>query len=69
MMIAKWLMPRQKTYSLDSLLDAFDIDITLRHHALEDSLMTAKLWSRFMEEIKSRQVDTLGDLYTLLSHH
>jgi DNA polymerase III subunit epsilon len=32
-------------------------------------LMTAKLWSRFMEEIKSRRVDTLGDLYTLLSHH
>jgi DNA polymerase-3 subunit epsilon len=68
-MIAKWLMPRRKSYSLDSLLDAFDIDISHRHHALQDSLMTAKLWSRFMEEIKSRQVDTLGDLYTLLSHH
>jgi DNA polymerase-3 subunit epsilon len=69
MMIAKWLMPKRKNYSLDSLLDAYDIDITLRHHALEDSLMTAKLWSRFMEEIKSRNIDTLGDLYTLLSHH
>ncbi|MGO4275200.1 3'-5' exonuclease, partial [Paenibacillus sp. TAF58] len=40
-----------------------------RHHALDDSLMTAQLWSRFMEEIKSRNVDTLGDLYALLSHH
>jgi DNA polymerase-3 subunit epsilon len=69
MMIAKWLMPRRKDYSLDALLQEFGIDITQRHHALEDSLMTAKLWSRFMEEIKSRNVDTLGDLYTLLSHH
>ena len=31
--------------------------------------MTAQLWSRFMEEIKARDVDTLGDLYALLSHH
>jgi DNA polymerase III subunit epsilon len=70
MMIAKWLLPRRKNgYGLDTLLDAFGIDITQRHHALEDSLMTAQLWSKFMEEIKSRNIDTLGDLYTLLSHH
>ncbi|MBP1989250.1 exonuclease domain-containing protein [Paenibacillus eucommiae] len=68
-MIAKWLMPKHKSYGLDSLLDAMDIEVTLRHHALEDSLMTARLWSRFMEEIKARNVDTLGDLYSLLSHH
>ncbi|NOU70135.1 3'-5' exonuclease [Paenibacillus sp. LMG 31458] len=69
MMIAKWLMPKRKNLSLDSLLHAYDIPVTNRHHALEDSLMTAQLWSRFMEEIKSRNVDTLGDLYALLSHH
>ena len=63
MMIAKWLMPKRKNLSLDSLLHAYDIPVTNRHHALEDSLMTAQLWSRFMEEIKSRNVDTLGDLY------
>jgi len=69
MMIAKWLMPKRKNYSLDALLDAYGIPVTQRHHALEDSLMTAKLWSCFMKEIQSRQVDTLGDLYALLSHH
>lgn len=69
MMIAKWLMPKRKDLSLDALLDAYEIPVTKRHHALEDSLMTAKLWSRFMEEIRSRDVDTLGDLYALLSHH
>ncbi|NQX68137.1 3'-5' exoribonuclease [Paenibacillus alba] len=69
MMIAKWLMPKRKNLSLDSLLHAYEIPVTTRHHALEDSLMTAQLWSRFMDEIKSRDVDTLGDLYALLSHH
>ncbi|MEW9698522.1 exonuclease domain-containing protein [Paenibacillus sp. SI8] len=68
-MIAKWLMPKRKNLSLDSLLHAYDIPVTTRHHALEDSLMTAQLWAKFMEEIKSRDVDTLGDLYALLSHH
>ncbi|MFD0698565.1 exonuclease domain-containing protein [Paenibacillus sp. GCM10027628] len=69
MMIAKWLMPKRKNLSLDSLLETYEIPITKRHHALEDSLMTARLWSKFMEEIRSRDVDTLGDLYALLSHH
>ncbi len=69
MMIAKWLMPNRKSYSLDSLLDEYGIDITVRHHALEDSLMTASLWSRFMEEFRLRSVETLGDLYALLSRH
>jgi DNA polymerase-3 subunit epsilon len=68
-MIAKWLLPKRKNYTLDSLLEEFEIDITHRHHALEDSLMTARLWSCFMEEFKLRQIETLGDLYTLLSHH
>ena len=68
-MIAKCLMPKRQNYSLDSLLDEYEIEIDGRHHALQDSLMTAKLWSRFMEEIKSREIDTLGDLYALLSHH
>ncbi|UJF31595.1 exonuclease domain-containing protein [Paenibacillus hexagrammi] len=69
MMIAKWLMPKRKDLSLDALLDTYQIPVTKRHHALEDSLMTAQLWSKFMEEIKSRNVDTLGDLYALLSHY
>lgn len=69
MMIAKWLMPKRKTFDLDSLLDIYGIDVTIRHHALEDSFMTAKLWQCFMDEIKRREVDTLGDLYALLSDH
>jgi DNA polymerase-3 subunit epsilon len=69
MMIAKWLMPKRRYYDLDTLLDEYGIPVTQRHHALEDSRMTAKLWAVFLEEIKARRIDTLGDLYAHLSHH
>jgi DNA polymerase-3 subunit epsilon len=69
MMIAKWLLPRRRHYDLDTLLDEFGIEVTQRHHALEDARMTARLWTKFMEEMKARRVDTLGELYALLSRH
>jgi DNA polymerase-3 subunit epsilon len=68
MMIAKWLNPKLGNYDLDTLLNVYGIDISTRHHALEDALMTAKLWSRFMMEIQSKDIHSLGDLYTQLSH-
>ncbi|WP_248924905.1 exonuclease domain-containing protein [Paenibacillus hamazuiensis] len=69
MMIAKWLKPNLKSYDLDYLLELYGIKITQRHHALEDAVMTARLWSKFMIEIQSRDIATLGDLYSHLSHH
>ncbi|MEX1028600.1 MAG: exonuclease domain-containing protein [Paenibacillaceae bacterium] len=69
MMIAKWLHPDLKNYDLDCLLNLYEIPITTRHHALEDSLMTAQLWVKFIAEITDRQVITLGDLYMYLSRH
>ncbi|KIL38567.1 DNA polymerase III subunit epsilon [Gordoniibacillus kamchatkensis] len=69
MMIAKWLLPRRRHYDLDTLLHEFGIPVTQRHHALEDALMTARLWTELMAEIKARHIDTLGDLYEQLSRH
>ncbi|OAO89107.1 hypothetical protein AXX17_ATUG04440 [Arabidopsis thaliana] len=69
MMIAKWLEPRRKSYGLDELLDDYRVQITARHHALHDAIMTAKLWFAFLELIQQRQVTTLGDLYAYLSRH
>ncbi|WP_313732013.1 exonuclease domain-containing protein [Cohnella nanjingensis] len=69
MMIAKWLEPKRKSYGLDELLESYGIDITYRHHALHDSVMTAKLWFAFLEQIRAKQVVTLGDLYAYLSRH
>lgn len=68
MMIGKWLYPKEGAYDLDTMLNKHDIPITLRHHALEDALMTAELWKRMLEVVRSKDVGTLGDLYEKLSH-
>jgi DNA polymerase-3 subunit epsilon len=70
MMIAKWLQPKRKDYGLDALLDDYEIEVDTiqRHHALGDSLMTAKLWCKFMKEMEKREVSNLGELYSHLGN-
>ncbi|MBC8079902.1 MAG: 3'-5' exoribonuclease [Gorillibacterium sp.] len=67
MMIARWLNPKARNLSLDWLLEYYEIPSENRHHALADSVMTAKLWSRQITDIMSRGVLNLGDLYSRLS--
>jgi DNA polymerase-3 subunit epsilon len=69
MMVAKWLEPKRDGYGLDQLLEDSGIPITQRHHALEDSFMTAKLWLLYLKRILNRNIVTLGDLYAYLSKH
>lgn len=68
MMIGCKLYPNHRHYTLDDWLQHYEIDIEGRHHALHDSLMTAKLWVFFLKELRQRELETLGDLYTFLSH-
>ncbi|MFB9278268.1 exonuclease domain-containing protein [Cohnella cellulosilytica] len=69
MMIAKWLEPKAIHYGLDEVLERYGIEVTERHHALHDSVMTAKLYFELLKRIADRQVTTLGDLYAYLSRH
>jgi len=69
MMVAKWLEPNLEGYSLDELLESCCIPISDRHHALQDSIMTAKLWRNYLTRILERNITTLGDLYAYLSKH
>ncbi|RCW45636.1 3'-5' exonuclease [Paenibacillus prosopidis] len=69
MMVAKWLEPKLDGYSLDELLESCCIPVTERHHALQDSIMTAKLWQNYLARILERNITTLGDLYAYLSKH
>lgn len=69
MMIAKWLEPKRGEYDLDSLLADHGIEITERHHALHDAVMTAKLYFAFLKTVHARQIVSLGDLYAYLSRH
>ncbi|MWC28922.1 3'-5' exonuclease [Paenibacillus sp. MMS18-CY102] len=68
MMVAKWLEPkRPEGYGLDELLESANIPIADRHHALKDSIMTAKLWMAYLKKIQERNIVTLDDLYAYLS--
>ncbi|MBD3919536.1 3'-5' exoribonuclease [Paenibacillus sp. PR3] len=68
MMVAKWLEPRRSDgYGLDELLISAGIPIENRHHALHDSIMTAKLWVQYLRRMSDRNIVTLGDLYAYLS--
>jgi DNA polymerase-3 subunit epsilon len=69
MMIAKWLDPKRGEYDLDALLESSGIEITERHHALHDSIMTAKLYFYYLKKIQARQIVSLSDLYAYLSRH
>jgi len=69
MMLAKWLDSHLEQYDLDSCLKSNHIDITTRHHALEDAIMTAKLWNCYMKKVTDRNIFTLNDLYAYLSKH
>lgn len=67
MMVAKWLHPELSGHDLDTLLNLYGIPVENRHHALEDSRMTARLWTGMMGRMKERRVHTLADLYMQLS--
>lgn len=69
-MLAKWLEPGLDQYDLDTLLLRNDIPIANRHHALADSIMTGKLWNKYVEKIVlKKNIVTLGDMYAYLSQH
>jgi DNA polymerase III subunit epsilon len=69
MMIGMWLHPKKGRYDLDSMLDLYGVDVLQRHHALDDSIMTAHLWSKMLIDIKERDITNLGELYAHLSHY
>ncbi|WP_127585161.1 exonuclease domain-containing protein [Paenibacillus koleovorans] len=68
LILAKRMHPKLGNYSLDALLDMYEIESDSRHHALYDSVMTARLWGKLLHEVMEREVLTLGDLYEYLSH-
>lgn len=67
MMLAKWLQPQLNQFDLDSCLISNHIEITRRHHALADAIMTAQLWICYMKKVAQKNIITLSDLYAYLS--
>lgn len=69
MMIGMWLHPKKGRYDLDSVLELYGVEVLQRHHALDDSIMTAHLWSKMLKDIQERDIKNLGELYAHLSHY
>lgn len=69
LMVEKWLEPARASYALDDLLESYGVTVGVRHHALEDALMTARLWVSMLDRILQRNIVTLGDLYAYLSRY
>jgi DNA polymerase-3 subunit epsilon len=69
LLIARWLTPgAHDGYPLDRLLAEAQIPVSTRHHALQDAIMTGKLWGFYQRQMKARHVTTLADLYAHLVH-
>lgn len=69
MMIGMWLHPKRGRYDLDTMLEMYDVEMLQRHHALDDSIMTAHLWAKMLKDIQEKDITNLGDLYAHLSHY
>lgn len=66
MMIACRLYPDRTRWTLDDWLDHYGIANIGRHHALQDAIMTARLWAALLSELAARNVRTLHEMYAFL---
>lgn len=59
----KIVEPKIVLSSLEDLCQHNNIPIVGRHHALEDAIMTAKIWSIYVEKVRVLGCETLQDVY------
>ncbi|KHE67588.1 PolC-type DNA polymerase III [Halobacillus sp. BBL2006] len=64
-LMAQWLLPSVK-HQLDPLLKHFGIDKRARHHALNDAIMTAELFSHLLSMTLDKDVSTMKELNHIL---
>ncbi|WP_077617589.1 exonuclease domain-containing protein [Bacillus sinesaloumensis] len=60
--------PNLQLTRLEDLCEYHDIPVTNRHHALGDAVLTAKLWSIYIQKIQQLGCCTLRDVYNRLAN-
>lgn len=65
--LTKIVTPKENLVTLEDCCTYYDITVKKRHHALNDALMTAELWSKNIEKILSQGFETLSDVYIHLA--
>jgi len=62
------IYPDLELKTLDEYCLYHNLEVKKRHHAMEDAILTAKLWSIYLEEVQKRGFTTLIDIYDYLSN-
>ncbi|MCM3569756.1 exonuclease domain-containing protein [Neobacillus mesonae] len=65
--LIKTSAPAMKAIQLEEICKICGIEIKNRHHALGDALMTAKIWSRYLQEASAKGYKNLHDIYAFIS--
>lgn len=63
----KVIEPKLDLVTLEDLCEHNGIPVTDRHHALGDAIMTAKLWSLYLEKANQIGCENLKDVYNRFS--
>ncbi len=60
--IARLLLPGQAKHTLDAVAKTLKISLENHHRAVDDAECTAEIFTKFIEMLKEKNVETLGDL-------
>lgn len=60
-------LPSKKPLQLEEVCKECNIEIKRRHHALGDALLTAQIWSHYIQLVQSMGMENLRELYQHLT--
>ncbi len=63
--IARLLLPGQAKHTLDAVAKTLKISLENHHRAVDDAECTAEIFTKFIEMLKEKNVETLGDLHEI----
>lgn len=64
--LAQLLYPTLPSYALEFLAEHFSLNVTKRHHALEDARLTGRLFQILLSHLEERGIRTWGELLQYL---
>jgi DNA polymerase-3 subunit epsilon len=62
LLLSAYLYPNETVHSLDAIAARFGIDVVNRHSAIGDSLLTAAILLRLLDQCEKRGINRLGQL-------
>ena len=63
--IARLLLPGQAKHTLDAVAKTLKISLENHHRAVDDAECTSEIFTKFIEMLKEKNVETLGDLHEI----